>query len=94
MKKSILLQAEEITSNSRKVDEYGEPSQSFGKASKIASLITGKNLTPEDCIKVIMAIKLTRESVQHKEDNLVDLVGYTRILNDVEESKNKKDEDL
>jgi hypothetical protein len=33
-----------------------------------------------------MAVKLTRESFQHKRDNLVDLCGYAHLLQVLEES--------
>jgi hypothetical protein len=63
---------------------YGSPVESFQKASKIASILCGKEISVKDIIRVQMALKLSRESNAHKEDNLVDLVAYASVLNDVE----------
>ena len=83
---NILVIADSITSNGRKSDDYGKPEQSFGKIAEIASILSNKDLSIQDCINVMISLKLVRESVNHKEDNLVDAVGYLRILNDYKES--------
>ena len=78
--KSILSEAEEIVNGSRHSD-YGDPVESFERIAKTASMIAGKDLFPEDCCAVMMAVKLVRESFNHKRDNLVDLCGYAELLN-------------
>lgn len=83
--KSILTEAESILNGQREVD-YGDAMESFEKIAQLASLITNKDLDAETCCAVMMAVKLTRESFKHKRDNLVDLVGYAEILNQI---KNK-----
>lgn len=80
MPSSILKKAEEIVNGSRKQD-YGSATESFSKIATIASIITGKTLTPQDCCKVLIAVKLTRESFKHQEDNLLDACGYLELLN-------------
>lgn len=67
-----------------KTRQYGSPSASFERAAKIASVICDKEITPQDVLKVQMSLKLARETHAHKEDNLLDLVAYTSILNDTE----------
>lgn len=66
--------------------QYGSASESFGRASVIASIMCGKDITPADIARIQIALKLSRESVNHKEDNLVDLCGYASILNDLNSS--------
>lgn len=78
--KSILSEAEEIVNGSRHSD-YGDPVESFERIAKTASMIAGKDLFPEDCCAVMMAVKLVRESFNHKRDNLVDLCGYAELMN-------------
>ena len=78
---SILLKADKIVNGSRNVD-YGAE-ESFDKISKMASIMTSKELSPSDCIKVLMAVKMVRESFKHKEDNLIDLCGYAELLNQI-----------
>ena len=78
--KSILSEAEEIVNGSRQSD-YGDARESFSKVAAIASVMTGKELSPEDCCAVMIAVKLVRESFAHKRDNLVDLCGYAELMN-------------
>ena len=78
--KSILAEAEEIVNGSRKSD-YGDANESFIRIATISSVMTGKELSPEDCCAVMMAVKLVRESFNHKRDNLVDLCGYAELMN-------------
>ena len=82
--KSILSEAEEIVNGSRHSD-YGDAKESFSRIATIASVMTGKELAPEDCCAVLMAVKLVRESFAHKRDNLVDLCGYAELMNRLKE---------
>ena len=90
--KSILAEAEEIVNGSRHSD-YGDARESIGRVATIASVMTGKELAPEDCCAVLMAVKLVRESFAHKRDNLVDLCGYAYIMNEIKESNKKGEQD-
>lgn len=89
--KSILSEAEEIVNGNRQSD-YGDANESFSRIATIASVMTGKELSPEDCCAVMMAVKLVRESFNHKRDNLVDLCGYAYIMNEIKESEKKENE--
>ena len=88
--KSILYEEEDIVNGRRQYD-YGDAKESFSRIATIASVMTGKELVPEDCCAVLMAVKLVRESFNHKRDNLVDLCGYAHIMNEIVESEKKKD---
>lgn len=88
--KSILSEAEEIVNGIRHSD-YGDPVESFERIAKTASMIAGRDLSPNECCAVMMAVKLVRESFNHKRDNLVDLCGYAHIMNEIVESEKKKD---
>ena len=83
-KQSILLEADLILNGDRQAD-YSDPVDSFERISKLAGMLTGKELTADDCCKVLMAVKLVRESFRHKRDNLVDLCGYSEILNRIKD---------
>ena len=82
--KSILEEAAGIVAGARQQD-YGHARESFAKIAMIANVLTGKDLTPQDCCKILMAVKLARESFQHKRDNLVDLCGYAHLLQELEQ---------
>jgi hypothetical protein len=83
-KTTILQEATEIVTGIRQQD-YRHARESFAKIATIATVLTGKDLSPQDCCKVLMAVKLTRESFQHKRDNLVDLCGYAHLLQELEQ---------
>lgn len=76
--KSILEEAHEITSDNTR--GYESPQVSFAKIAKIASVLTGKELTGRDICFMFMAVKLQREAYRHKRDNLVDLAGYANLM--------------
>lgn len=82
---SILDEAKEIVDGLR-ADDYYDPVKNFRDISVMASIMTQKDISPSDCVKVLIAVKLTRESFKHKRDSLVDLCGYTYILDKIEES--------
>ena len=86
-KESILQEADRIVNGERQTD-YSDPVENFKQIASIASTILKKELSAEDCCVVLMAVKLARESYKHKRDNLVDLAGYTEILNRIKTSKN------
>jgi len=91
---SILIEAEEIVNGARATD-YGSAIKSFNKVALIANSMldsqeiellesTGELNATVVC-KIMMAVKLTRQSHNHKRDNLVDLCGYAELLNRLEE---------
>lgn len=84
-KESILQEAERIVNGDRQAD-YSDPVENFKRIATIASVLIGNEISPKDCCKVMMAVKLAREANKHKRDNLVDLCGYNHILNLIEES--------
>ena len=90
--KSILSEAEEIV-NSIRHSDYGDPVESFERIAKTASMIAGRDLSPNECCAVLMAVKLVRESFAHKRDNLIDLCGYAYIMNEIKESNKKGEQD-
>lgn len=86
---SILQEAERITTNSRK-EQYGNVEQSFSTYKNILKSTFNIELTEIEIVKVLMAIKLGREQYQHKRDNLVDLCGYAKLLQQLEDINQNK----
>jgi DNA-binding protein H-NS len=86
---NILEKANEII-NARSEEKermYGPIIESMEKASQLASIMTSKNITADDLYLCMVAIKLSRESYSHKEDNLLDAVAYLGALNNHKENK-------
>lgn len=84
---SVLSEARRILDGDRQAD-YGDYVENFGNIAKEASRWSKKELTPLDCVNVMIAVKTTREQYNHKRDNLVDLAAYLQIRNDVIKSTN------
>jgi hypothetical protein len=82
--KSAAEKAQNIVYNGREREErnYGNFFESMERTAKIASLMGNKELNAIDCYNVLIALKLSREQHAHKEDNIVDAIGYLTSLND------------
>jgi hypothetical protein len=81
--KNILHEANNLVNGDRK-NSYGDAKLNFEHTAKVASLLTHKELTRLDIVKIMLAVKLSRESYKHKTDNLVDLCGYAQILENIQ----------
>jgi|TARA_Y100000310_G_C20688751_1_gene820816 hypothetical protein len=83
LEKPILDEAREIVvERSTNHENYGEFSESMSRARLIFIGMTGKELPLEDMYKMLVALKMSRESFHHKRDNLVDACGYLQGLED------------
>ena len=80
MKDSLLLQADKVVNGDRN-EQYGDAKQAFNEYSEILKTTFNISLSPEEICKVMMAIKLGRLKYKFKEDSLLDLMGYSEILN-------------
>jgi hypothetical protein len=80
---NILLKANEIVFEraQEKEREYGPFEEGMEKASKIATQLCNKEITNKDMYMCMVALKLSREAYNHKEDNLLDAVAYLSSLN-------------
>jgi len=90
-KKTILEESNEIIfeRSEEKGRDYGPINESFDETATIASILTGKSLTAEDCYKVMIALKMSRMKKSYKRDTYLDCIGYMGAL---AEMLNKKDE--
>jgi hypothetical protein len=80
---NILEKANEIVNlrSEEKEREYGPFEEGMEKAANIASIMCSKKITTTDMYNCMIALKLSRESYNHKEDNLLDAVAYIGSLN-------------
>jgi len=81
---NILTKANEIVfdRNEEKERQYGPFLEGMMEASRIASLMSRKEITTTDMFNCMIALKLSRQSYNHKEDNLLDAVAYMAALNE------------
>jgi hypothetical protein len=80
---NILEKANEIINqrSEEKVREYGPIDIGMERAATIATASLGKRITAKDMYICMVALKLSRQSFSHKEDNLLDAVAYLGALN-------------
>jgi hypothetical protein len=89
---NILEEANNIVNHrsEEKSRMYGDFGKGMEISAKILSLMTGIDVSAEFMFKAQVALKLSRESFSHKEDNLLDAVAYLGGLNNY--INNKKNE--
>ena len=89
---NILKEADQIINERSEEKErmYGPFEEGMERAAMIASGATGKEITAKDMYMCMVALKLSRESYSHKEDNLLDAVAYIGSLNNYENLKINK----
>lgn len=88
---NILDEASGIVNNrSEEADrQYGPFSEGMDRAAMIFQGMTGLEVTGEHMFKALVALKFSRESYNHKKDNLLDAVAYIQGLdNYINEKQN------
>ena len=76
---TVLEEANNIVHGARR-ESYGHPRDNFRRTAKVWSGILDTEITPEQVALCMVGIKLAREAFKHTRDNLVDLAGYTAVL--------------
>ena len=91
-KKSILKEADEIINHrsEEKERQYGPFSEGMDRAASIFNGMTGLNVTGREMYMALIALKFSRESYNHKRDNLLDAVAYIGALDNYIEEKDGK----
>ena len=75
----ILNEARTLIEGDRQ-DAYGDPLRMWEKIASAWSVIFGFDITPEQAILAMCQVKLIRQSIRHRTDNIVDLAGYALLL--------------
>jgi hypothetical protein len=93
---NILEQANDIINNrSEEKDRmYGPIGEGMEIAANIYNAVTPEDyhITPEGMFWALVALKLSRQHFNHKEDNLLDAIAYMGALNNyIEDKQNKND---
>lgn len=87
---NILQEADRLTSGDRRRG-YGPPWEHHTKTAAIATVLlepklkNGEEITSRDFQRIIIADKLVRDTNEAKRDNLVDIAGYARTAEMVED---------
>lgn len=79
---SLFSEAEKLISQDRRV-EYGSAKESFERIAKVWSVLLRVEISAKQVAECMIAFKLLRENHQHKRDNLVDLMGYAGLIEQI-----------
>ena len=82
-KGDILVEAQEIISSQRDGLYPKWELQSRSVCSMMNTLYEDLNITPDQFTMIMICYKMTREAKEHKRDNLVDIAGYTGLLDQI-----------
>lgn len=69
--------------NAERFDQYGRPEYSFNHIAKMWTTYLGIQITPKQVAIMMVLLKICREKVQNKPDNLIDAAGYLGIAGDL-----------
>lgn len=90
-KESILQEADRLVSGERGGD-YGHPFDDFSRTAKMWSAIFGIDVRPEQVPLAMICVKVSREVNKPKRDNVVDIAGYAKTLDMVNERRRELDD--
>lgn len=76
---TVLAEAQSIITGARR-ESYGNAKESFERIATMWSVLMRATVTPAQVAQCMIAFKLVRESHKHSRDNLVDIGGYTGLL--------------
>ncbi|WP_051321615.1 DUF6378 domain-containing protein [Chrysiogenes arsenatis] len=74
----VLFEAER-TINGDRDQQYGAPAVAFDLIAKYWSVYLGCDVLPKDVAQMMVLMKLAREQLNTKRDNLVDMIGYAAL---------------
>ncbi len=77
-----MLEANSLVNGDRQAD-YGTPKENYGGIAQVWSGLLQMKLktpiTPEEAALMMVGLKLQRQAMKHKRDNLVDAHGYLLV---------------
>ena len=68
-------------------DQYGSIEEEARKLAQGWSVILGCDVPPEKTLLCMAWLKIVRQAHKHKKDNVVDLIGYAQLLDDLMDSE-------
>jgi hypothetical protein len=83
-----MAEANRLVNGSRQSD-YGTPRQNYEGIAKVWSgllaPILKRDITPGEAALMMVGLKLQRQAMKHKQDNLVDAHGYLLVYEHIEQ---------
>lgn len=89
MRPTILEEAGKLVDGERE-KTYGHPMQNFYDISKMWSAILRTEVSPEQTALCMIAVKIARQMNNRKRDNLVDIAGYARTIEKLQDFSDRE----
>lgn len=86
MSEDIFDEAKRLVTGPRR-EAYGPVEQSFKEIAAMWGVILRREVTCSEVALCMIALKLQREAHSHHRDNLVDICGYTNLLNELSDQR-------
>ena len=67
--------------------QYGGIREGFDIVAKMWSALLGTEVSVHDVCRCMIALKLSRDTLVHKDDNLIDICGYAELSAMMREEK-------
>lgn len=80
----ILTEAATLINKDRRAD-YGPARESFDRVAALWTAILGTTIKAPQVAQCMIAFKLAREAYRPKRDNRTDIIGYTALLDALEQ---------
>jgi hypothetical protein len=92
-KESVCQEADRLVSGERQND-YGHPLDNFNKVAGLFSAFLGDKLkepvTADEAGLLLVLLKVAREGNAPKRDNLVDIAGYAKVVELIQEERARR----
>lgn len=76
---NILKTADQLI-NGPRAASYGSALIGWGKVAKMWSQIIGFEISPKQCLLMMVCLKVVRETIKEDKDNIVDIAGYAGVI--------------
>jgi hypothetical protein len=79
---NVFDEAKEIISGPRR-ESFGPAKQSFQRIAEMWSVILHRPVTASQVAQCMIGLKLVREANSHHRDNVVDIIGYAGLIEEI-----------
>jgi hypothetical protein len=80
-----------IATVAEREDGYGAPERDMARIAQMWSALLGVKVEPHMVPLCMIAVKLSRAAESYKEDNAVDIVGYTQVHEECQAFKREQE---